>query len=209
MDERFVLETHILLEEIEQMQDEVLCRLVCSGCREAEEVLAERYARTVRRLARPYFLAGGDSEDLIQEGMLGLISAIRTYDGDRSGFQTYLTVCVKRRIYTAIRDAQGSKNSMLNMALSFEQLSGDQGEGAELLLADAGTDPERFVIGREEALHLTGTIEKLLSAFERKVLALYLNGLSYAEMSAHLNRSVKSIDNAVQRVRKKLAHLLD
>jgi len=200
------LETQICLNALQNLQDEALCALVREGCREAEDVLAVRYARTVRRLARPYFLAGGDSEDLIQEGMLGLINAIREYDGQRAGFQTFLTVCVKHRIYTAIRDAQGKKNDMLNMALSFEQLSDDWDIAGKIPAIQ--TDPIEFVIGREDAVQLKATIETLLSGFEKRVLSLYLDGLSYSEMSVHLNRPVKSIDNAVQRIRRKLAHLM-
>ena len=208
MDDRFELETQIVYEKLEQMTDEALCELVRSGYREAEDILAARYARTVRSLARPYFLAGGDSEDLIQEGMLGLVSAIREYDGEKAGFSTFLSICVKRRIYTAIRNAQGKKNDILNMAMSFEQLSKDHEDVSGHLHTDRMSDPESFVIDREEAMLLSQAIDRLLSAFERTVLMLYLRGFSYSEMSLHLNCPAKSIDNAVQRIRRKLAHLI-
>lgn len=208
MDEYSILNTQFSLENLHNMSDETLCGLSKDGFRDAEEVLAARHARTVRRLARPYFLAGGDSEDLIQEGMLGLINAIRSFDEHKSGFQTFLTVCVQRRIYTAIRDAQGTKNAMLNMALSFEQLSGENGSVDSNIHFFSQTDPESFVIDREESVFLNEKINTLLSAFEKKVLTLYLDGLSYAEMSLILNRPAKSIDNAVQRIRKKLTHLI-
>ena len=201
------MDTQIVFDELQKMTDEDLCALVRAGCRDAEDVLAVRYSRTVRRLARPYFLAGGDSEDLIQEGMLGLISAIREFDGQRSGFPTFAALCVKRRIYTAIRDAQGKKNDILNMALSFEQI-GCEDAVSSFPVSDLEHDPERFVIGQETAVMFAASVEQLLSAFEKKVLMLYLDGFSYSEMSDRLNRPTKSIDNAVQRIRKKLAHLL-
>ena len=193
--------------QLRQLPDEELCLLARDGCKEAEEMLVERYWKTVKKIARPYFLAGGDSEDLIQEGMLGLVNAIREYDGIRSSFQTFLTVCVKNRIYSAIRYAHGKKNDLLNVALSFEQLPADQQSLDEAQQTNVRVDPETFVIDCEEQSYLRSEIARQLSSFEAKVLNLYLEGFSYSEMSEQLNRSVKSIDNAIQRIRKKLAHL--
>ncbi len=204
----FNLKTPIKPLKFTDMSDEELCSLVKGGCREAEETLVNRYWRVVRQLSRPYFLAGGDSEDLTQEGMLGLINAIREFDGSKAQFSTFLSVCVRRRIYTAIRNAQGKKNELLNMALSFEQLSSDEDKPKEHLCMDAVSDPESFVIDREETKQLKSAISSLLSPFERRVLSLYLDGFSYYEMSQRLNRGEKSVDNAVSRIRRKLAHLI-
>ncbi len=207
MSVEFNLKTPIIPKNLEKMSDEKLCSLVKDGCSEAEEILVNRYWRVVRSLSRPYFLAGGDSEDLTQEGMLGLINAIREYDDTKAEFSTFLSVCVRRRIYTAIRNAQGKKNQLLNMALSFEQLTSDSDKPRVDISADLVSDPELFVIDREETIQAKSIISSLLSPFEQRVLSLYLDGFSYLEMSQRLNKSEKSVDNAVQRIRKKLAHL--
>ena len=171
-----------------------------------EEALVSEYAKLVRACARPYFLAGGDSEDLIQEGMLGLLSAIRTFDPDKGAkFSTYAEFCVRRRIYSAIKSAAGNKHSPLNSYISFEssQLDETAAQNAYFLRV-----PEDFVIAREHA----GEVEKLLygslSRFESGVLELYLEGMSYKDMAIRLEKSDKSIDNAVQRIRKKLSQIL-
>jgi len=191
------------------LTDEELCRDARNGLRDAEEQLVHRYTRVVRSIARPCFLAGGDGEDLIQEGMLGLINAIREFDPARSSFRTFASLCVQRRIYSAIRQAQGKKHALLNRALSFEQVGvGELGNSSlpDVFFNTAISDPETLVISREETQRMSSELESLLSGFERRVLSLYLNGQSYAEMAAALNRPAKSVDNAVQRIRRKLAH---
>jgi len=172
----------------------------------AEEALVSEYAWLVRACARPYFLAGGDSEDLIQEGMLGLLSAIRTYRPEKGAkFSTYAEFCVRRRIYSAIRSASGNKHTPLNSYISLEtsQIDESSTQNAYFLRV-----PEDYVISREQA----GEVEKLLygalSKFESGVLELYLEGMSYKGMAARLGKSDKSIDNAVQRIRNKLSQIL-
>jgi len=172
----------------------------------AEEVLVSEYTRLVRACARPYFLAGGDSEDLIQEGMLGLISAVRTFDPTKGvKFSTYIEFCVRRRIYSAIRSASGNKHTPLNSYISLEspQLDGNNAQSARFL-----RDPEDFVIARESASEVEKLLYGALSRFESGVLELYLEGMSYKEMAVRLGKSSKSVDNAVQRIRKKLAQIL-
>ena len=171
-----------------------------------EEALVSKYAWLVRACARPYFLAGGDSEDLIQEGMLGLLSAIRTYDPDKGAkFSTYAEFCIRRRIYSAIKSASGNKHTPLNSYISLEssQLEENNAPSAYHLRV-----PEDFVIAREQA----GEVEKLLygalSKFESSVLELFLEGTTYKDMATRLGKSDKSIDNAVQRIRKKLSQIL-
>jgi len=172
-----------------------------------EDNLISEYAWLVRACARPCFLAGGDGEDLIQEGMLGLLSAVRTFDPAKGAkFSTYAELCVRRRIYSAIRSASGNKHTPLNSYISLEspQLDESNTHSAYFL-----RDPEEFIIARESA----GEVERLLfgalSRFESAVLRLYLEGMSYNEMAAVLNKPCKSIDNAVQRIRKKLAQILE
>jgi len=176
---------------------------VTIGDSETEEALVTEYNRLVRAIARPYFLAGGDGEDLIQEGMLGLLSAIRTYDPNKgTKFSTYAEFCVRRRIYSAIRLASANKHTPLNSYISLEspQLDEKSTQSASIL-----SNPEVFVIERERVGEVERLLEGALSKFESAVLALYLEGLSYKEMALHLDKSDKSIDNAIQRIRNKLS----
>jgi RNA polymerase sporulation-specific sigma factor len=186
--------------DYEQSSDEVLCALAREGDREAADILAMRYTQLVRRIARPYFLTGGDSEDLLQEGMLGLLQAVRGYDTQRASFRTFAAACVRNRICSAIRKAQGRSQNLLNTALSL-----DQDETAQDLWL-FGEDPEEQVIDRDSGRQLAADIDSVLSDFEKHVLTLYLEGLSYRDMSQRLERSVKSVENAVTRIRQKLSH---
>ena len=171
-----------------------------------EESLVSEYGRLVRACARPYFLAGGDSEDLIQEGMLGLLAAIRTFDPAKGvKFSTYAESCIKRRIYSAIRKASGYKHTPLNNYTSLESPRLDESNTSS---AYSLRDPEDFVIARESAGEVTKLLYGALSRFESGVLELYLEGMSYDEMAARLSKPNKSVDNAVQRIRKKLAQIL-
>jgi len=183
-----------------------LAQKAAKGDLAAEETLVFEHIQLVRACARPYFLAGGDSEDLIQEGMLGLLAAIRTFDPSIGvKFPTYAEFCVKRRIYSAIRSASGNKHTPLNSYISLEspQLDESNTHGVYYL-----RDPEDYVIARESI----GEVEKLLhgalSRLESDVLELFLEGMSYKDMAARLGKSNKSVDNAVQRIRRKLAQIL-
>jgi len=183
-----------------------LAQKAAAGDTEAEETLVSEYSRLVRACARPYFLAGGDSEDLIQEGMLGLLSAVRTFDQDRGiKFATYAEFCVRRRIYSAIRSASGNKHTPLNSYISLESPQLDESNTTSAYYL---RDPEDFVIARESAGEVERLLYGALSRFESGVLELYLDGMSYKEMAVRLGKSSKSIDNAVQRIRKKLAQIL-
>jgi len=176
-----------------------------SGDSAAEEALVSEYARIVRACARPYFLAGGDSEDLIQEGMLGLLSAIRTYAPEKGvKFSTYAEFCVRRRIFSAIRSASGYKHTPLNSYISLESQQLDESIQSAFFLRD----PEDFVIARESVREVERLLYGSLSRFESGVLELYLEGMSYKDMAARLGKSNKSVDNAVQRIRKKLSMIL-
>lgn len=183
--------------------DEELCRLAASGDPEAETTLVSRYARLVRICARPLFLAGGDSEDLIQEGMLGLLAAIRGFQsGKDTSFHTYAEICVRSRLFTAVRAAQRDKHLPLNHSVSFEPPLFD-GTSAHLFYREES--PEDVVIGREELRERIGTLKGQLSGFEAEILSFYLGGLSCAEIASRVGRSTKSVDNAVQRIRRKVA----
>lgn len=188
--------------------DEALCALAAAGDRLAEEQLVIRYNRLVRMCARPYFLAGGDSEDLIQEGMVGLLTAIREYNPSKAaGFRTYAEVCIRNRLLSAVKAAARDKHTPLNNSVSFEtplfRENGDRfayhAPGRQL------EDPEEIFLSRESFRERMEALMGQLSGFEANVLRLYLNGLSYSEIAAEVNKSPKSVDNAVQRIRRKLA----
>jgi RNA polymerase sporulation-specific sigma factor len=152
--------------------------------------------------ARPLFLVGGDSEDLIQEGMIGLISAIRSYNPQNSAsFKTYAERCIKNRLYSAIRAAGRQKNSPLNesVPIEFAMFSDD----------DTSLDPERIVIAREASDDIITRAKSELSGLENEILGYYLDGMSYGDIAAETGKTVKSVDNAVQRIRKKLTRLLN
>ena len=188
--------------------DEALCTLAASGDRIAEEALVMRYHRLVRICARPYFLAGGDSEDLIQEGMVGLLAAIREYDsGKAASFRTFAEVCIKNRLISVIKAAARDKHIPLNNYVSFETplFSGNGDHYAYGAADQLQEDPEAILLGREAFQERMRALEGLLSGFEASILRLYLNGLSYSEIAAEVNKSPKSVDNAVQRIRRKLA----
>lgn len=188
--------------------DECLCVRSKSGDRSAAEELVLRYNRVVRVCARPYFLAGGDSEDLIQEGMLGLWNAIREYDPRREvSFRTYAETCIRNRLRSAIKAAARDKHSPLNNSVSFETPLFDGFAvhdicGREYRCLE---NPEDTLIGQEEVRERMNVLKGQLSGFEAKILGLYLEGLSYSEIAAEVKRSPKSVDNAVQRIRRKVA----
>ena len=188
--------------------DEALCTLAASGDRIAEEALVMRYHRLVRICARPYFLAGGDSEDLIQEGMVGLLAAIREYDsGKAASFRTFAEVCIKNRLISVIKAAARDKHIPLNNYVSFETplFSGNGDHYAYGAADQLQEDPEAILLGREAFQERMRALEGQLSGFEASILRLYLNRLSYSEIAAEVNKSPKSVDNAVQRIRRKLA----
>lgn len=186
--------------DLESLSDEQLCALSQQGNRPAEEVLAFRYHRLVRSCARPYFLAGGDSEDLLQEGMFGLIKAMREYDSGReASFLTFAETCIRRRLFTALKHANSGKHSPLNQSVPLNPSLYDISSTLYQV------DPELLVIDREKAAGLLEDARKQLSELEAKILGYYLDGLTCREISETVGRSVKSVDNAVQRIRRKIA----
>lgn len=197
----------IFMEKYSKFTDNELIESVRAGDEEAEQQLALRYSRLVKICSRPFFLVGGDGEDLIQEGMLGLLSAIREYDVSmNTSFKTYAEICVKHRIYSAIKMASRKKHEPLNEMVSLDDVLSDES------LSKAGDSgrtlrriPEEQVLAQESADEIIQAYSRCLSRFETEILELYLNGLSYSEIAAACNRSEKSVDNAVQRIRRKLA----
>ncbi len=189
--------------------NELLC-MVKTGDKAAEEQLALRYTRLVKICSRPFFLAGGDGEDLIQEGMFGLLSAIREFDPSvNSTFKTYAEVCVKRRIYSAIKMASRKKHEPLNDMVSFDDVLSDESRSSAVPSGGAFRRiPEEQVLAQESADEIIQEYSRCLSKFEREILEIYLQGLSYSEIAEVSGHSEKSVDNAVQRIRRKLAQNL-
>jgi len=189
------------------LTDSVLQRLASEGNGQAEEQLAMRYSRLVRICARPYFLAGGDSEDLTQEGMLGLLSAIRQFD-DSSGasFKTFAEHCIRNRLISAVKSASRQKHTPLNDCVSLEYILSDEAQTHAAAFPESfRRTPEEKVLARESEREFYSTFSRCLSEFESQILSLYLEGLSYREIAERTGRTEKSVDNAVQRIRRKLA----
>ena len=196
-------------EILNALSDEELCVCAGNGDRLAEELLVERYIRFVRTYARPYFLAGGDSEDLTQEGMIGLMRAIREYDAEKAAsFKTFAEICIRNRLFSAVRMAAGNKHSPLNQSISLDTPFFDSNSYTGGIHHFTQCNPEDFFIDQEYAKHLLSDAQRLLSEFEAKILGYYLDGLTTKEMAEAVNRSPKSVDNAVQRVRRKIAQHL-
>ena len=192
------------------LSDEELCRLVSQEDRLAEELLVTRYSRLVRTCARPYFLIGGDSEDLTQEGMIGLMNAVREYDASKAAsFRTFAETCIRNRLYSALRSAAGDKHLPLNQSVPLDTPFFDSNSYTSGTGNLAERNPEDFLIDREHAQSLLTGVRKQLSEFEAKILGYYLDGLSCREIADTVGKPPKSVDNAVQRIRRKVAqHLL-
>ena len=194
------------MENYSTASDTALQALAVAGDRDAEETLAARYMYLVRACARPMFLAGGDSEDLIQEGTFGLVSAIRQFSPEcDASFKTFAEHCIRMRLYSAIKSASRLKHFPLNDGVSFEQLSEDPRAPLSAVSEIFRRSPEDLVLARESKEELYTTFSQCLSKFEKRVLDLYLDGLSYREIGERLNKEAKAVDNAVQRIRRKLA----
>lgn len=194
---------------LERRDDESLCRLAASGSREAEEILVCRYTRLVRTCARPFFLIGGDSEDLTQEGMVGLIKAVREYDAEKAAsFRTFAEVCIRNRLYSVLRAAARDKHSPLNQSVPLDPPFFDSNSYTSGTNDLAQGNPETFLIDREHTAALLAGVRKQLSEFEAKILGYYLDGLSCREIAGLVGKPPKSVDNAVQRIRRKVARQL-
>ncbi|MCI8398403.1 MAG: sigma-70 family RNA polymerase sigma factor [Oscillibacter sp.] len=197
------------LQNLEHLSDEKLCSLAASGNRMAEETLVTRYNRLVRTCARPFFLVGGDSEDLTQEGMLGLIKAVREYDAEKeASFRTFAEICIRSRLYSVLRAAAREKQQPLNQSVSLDTPYFDTDSYTSGTNNLAQRNPEDFLIDREHTAALLSGVRKQLSEFEAKVLGYYLDGLSCREIAKAVSKPRKSVDNAVQRIRRKVAQQL-
>jgi len=193
--------------------DEDVVALCRQGDTIAEEYLLNKYKNFVRSKARSYFLIGADHEDIVQEGMIGLYKAIRDYRPDKlSSFRAFAELCITRQIITAIKTATRQKHIPLNSYVSLNKPLYDEESDRTLLdviIEGRATNPEELIIGQEDLRNINHKIDEVLSGLEQEVLRAYLDGKSYQEIADNLGRHVKSIDNALQRVKRKLEKYLE
>lgn len=194
--------------EFEYRLDEEIVIEAKKGSVRAQEYLINKYQNFVKAKAKSYFLIGADKEDIYQEGMIGLYKAIRDFKPDKlASFKAFAELCVTRQIITAIKTATRQKHIPLNTYISLNKPIYDEESDRTLIdiLSEAKvSDPEELVISREELSHIENEIGQVLSDLELEVLSSYLDGKSYQEIACDLNRHAKSIDNALQRVKRKL-----
>ncbi len=197
--------------DLNTISDEELVLLSVKGDTDAEEIIFHRYKNYVKSKARTYYLIGADNDDIVQEGMIGLYKAVRDFNPDKNiTFRSFADVCITRQILTAIRTANRNKHTPLNASISINAPAFDDDSGTtfiDLIHESSISNPEELYIIDESLKEIKKQISKRLSAFENHVLEFYLDGLSYVEISEKMNKSIKSIDNALQRIKKKLTDI--
>lgn len=198
---------------INEISDEEIVLKAKRGNKLAQEKIINKYEQFVKNKAKSYFLIGADKEDIYQEGMIGLYKAIRDFNPDKlTSFRGFAELCITRQIITAIKTATRQKHIPLNTYVSLNKPMYEEESDRTLLDVIEGltvSDPEELIIGREEVKHIENEISKVLSELELEVLMSYLDGKSYQEIACDLDRQAKSIDNALQRVKKKLEKCLN
>lgn len=196
----------------DEMADEEIVLLSQQGNLYAMEAILNRYKGFVSSKTRPYFLIGGNHEDITQEGMIGLYKAVRDYQPDKqASFRSFAEICITRQMITAIKTATRQKHQPLNSYVSLSRPAYDDNSEqtlADLVLGSSCMNPEELVINKESYDACEVAIAKALSKLEHRILSLYLQGKSYLEISEQVGKSPKSIDNALQRVKRKLERIL-
>ncbi|MDV4152239.1 RNA polymerase sporulation sigma factor SigH [Clostridium sp. AL.422] len=204
-------EESLFVEFENKLDEEIVDEAKKGDCR-AQEYLISKYENFVKAKAKSYFLIGADKEDIYQEGMIGLYKAIRDFKADRlTSFKAFAEICVTRQIITAIKTATRQKHIPLNTYISLNKPIYEEESDRTLIdvLSELKiTDPEELIIGKEQIKHIEREMEKVLSDLEMEVLQSYLDGKSYQEIACDLDRQAKSIDNALQRVKRKLEKCL-
>ena len=194
---------------LDQCSDETLCRLVAGGSREAEEALVTRYNRLVRTCARPCVRGGGARADRTPAGMVGRLPAGREYDASKeASFRTFAEICIRNRLYSVLRAAARDKHLALNQSVPLDTPFFDANSYTSGTSDLTQRDPEAYLIDREHTAALLSGVRKQLSEFEAKILGYYLDGLSCREIAETVGKPPKSVDNAVQRIRRKVARQL-
>lgn len=183
--------------------DEQLIERLFAGETEIEDYLMEKYKTIVRAKARAMYLIGGDTDDLIQEGMIGLVKAVRNYKKEKqASFRTYANLCIERQMYKAIEASKGKKHQPLNSYISLSEKSSE-----EILMNQWEDSPESILVDQERAESKMDHIRNILSPFENHVLELHLSGYTYIQIADMMDKVPKSIDNAIQRIRAKVRNM--
>ena len=194
-----------------EREDEEIIRRIQAGEQELTDDIMDKYKYLVKKKAKALYILGGDNDDLIQEGMIGLFKAIRDFDcGQDYSFYAFAEICIARQMYSAMKAAGRQKHVPLNTYISFHTMIGGEGEEGELMdvLKSLDKTPEELVIRREDLEQLAEVIEQKLSFMEKEVLDLYISGISYKEIAKILGKSEKSIDNALQRMKSKIRKVI-
>ena len=201
------------LNDISDLNDEAIIGLVKEGNEAAQEYILNKYKSVVKSKARAYFLIGADREDIIQEGMIGLYKAVRDFQPDRhASFRGFADLCINRQMITAVKTATRQKHMPLNSYVSLnKQIFDDETVHTymDMLKEGDNSNPESMIISRENLNYIESNLSKILSSLELKVLSLYLTGKTYSEIAQILGKPEKSIDNALQRVKKKIEKFLE
>jgi RNA polymerase sporulation-specific sigma factor len=204
-----------LFNEFSQLTDEQIIERAHAGCDAAVEFLIIKYRNFVRAKARSYFLVGADREDIVQEGMIGLYKAIRDYRADRpASFRAFAELCITRQMISAVKSATRQKHIPLNSYVSLNKPVFDEDSDRTLMdmltsNSESVSDPEELMISKESFNDISDKMSQMLSTLEWRVLIDYINGKSYQEIARDLHRHVKSIDNALQRVKRKLERYIE
>ena len=205
-----------MIKKYQNETDEMLIERLRDGERDIMDYIMNKYKNLVRSKAKSMYILGADTEDLIQEGMIGLFKAIRDYDAGRdASFFTFAELCISRQMYTAVQASNRKKHMPLNSYISLyatNELRDGAGESEEFinfLAFETQIDPEQLLIDKENVLLLEKKIEEELSAFEKQVLDLYLTGMTYSQIARVLGRDEKSTDNALHRLKAKIRKAID
>ena len=200
------------MEQYSLLTDEELIDRLREGHEDIRDYLMEKHKNLVRKKARAMYLMGGDSDDLIQEGMIGLYKAIRDYDGSRgASFHTFAELCISRQLYSAVEASRRQKHQPLNFYVSIYDKENEDSANNQLAmggLSDWTRNPEELMIDQENLTSMEEEISRKLSRFEKEVLNLYLSGMNYSQIAETLGKGSKTTDNALQRIRKKSKILL-
>lgn len=202
-----IVREKVVAEEFKNLPDETIAMLAQDSNTEAEHYLLEKYRNFVRSKARSYYIIGGDIDDLVQEGLIGLYKGIHSFKAtEKTSFRNFASLCIKRQIITAIRSANCQKNQFLNTSLSFSQKVSEESEMTfeDMLSMDNSLNPEDIILGKEQASFIEKTIKNELSALEWQVFLGYMNGDNFSGMAKDFDVPIKSIYNAIDRSRKKI-----
>ena len=201
------------MEQYNLLSDEELISRLREGHEDIRDYLMEKHKNLVRKKARALYLIGGDNDDLIQEGMIGLYKAIRDFDSERgASFHTFADLCISRQLYTAVQASQRQKHQPLNSYVSLSDSDNEEQTSSRASYAAndvRNRNPEELFIARENLEDMEDLIEKKLSRFEREVLRYYLSGMNYSQIADTLGKSSKATDNALQRIKKKIKQITE